>query len=87
MRRARSWSETSHLLELFRIASPLQRDLGGGGSDVTEIVRREFDGDCPDVLLQAMQLRGAWNWNNPGLLGKHPSERDLGRCRLPVMLL
>jgi AraC family transcriptional regulator len=36
-------SETGHLLQLFRIASPLHRDLGGGGIDVTEIVRREFD--------------------------------------------
>ena len=35
--------ETGHLLQLFRIASPLHRDLGGGGIDVTEIVRREFD--------------------------------------------
>src|SRR4030095_3232381 len=29
-----------------------------------------------------MQLRGAWDWNNPWLLCKQPSERDLGRCRL-----
>src|SRR6478672_1591735 len=29
-----------------------------------------------------MQLRGAWDRNNPWLLGKQPSERDLGRCRL-----
>src|SRR5207253_2022657 len=29
-----------------------------------------------------MQLRGAWNWNNPRLLRKQPGERDLSRCRL-----
>ena len=29
-----------------------------------------------------MQLRSAWDRNNPRLLGKQPSERDLGRCRL-----
>ena len=36
-------SETGHLLELFGIASSLHRDLGGGGIDVTEIVRRGLD--------------------------------------------
>ena len=34
----------------------MQRDLGGGGIDLTEIVRREFDWDGRDVLFQAMQL-------------------------------
>src|SRR6476620_6197033 len=29
-----------------------------------------------------MQLRGAWDWNNPRLLGQQPGERDLSRCRL-----
>src|SRR3984893_2878178 len=29
-----------------------------------------------------MQLRGAWDLNNPRLLRKQPSERDLSRCRL-----
>jgi hypothetical protein len=29
-----------------------------------------------------MQLRSAWDRNHPRLLGKQPSERDLGRCRL-----
>src|SRR2546430_5708849 len=29
-----------------------------------------------------MQLRGAWDWNNPRRLGEQPGERDLSRCRL-----
>src|SRR5437588_2357839 len=29
-----------------------------------------------------MQLRGAWDRYNPGLLGQQPRERDLSRCRL-----
>ncbi len=29
-----------------------------------------------------MQLRGAWDWYNPRLLGQQPRERDLSRCRL-----
>ena len=32
----------------------------------------------PDVLLQAMQLRGPWDRNNPRLLGKQARGRDLG---------
>jgi hypothetical protein len=37
------------ILELLRITSPLHRDLRGGAIDLPEIVRREFDGECPDV--------------------------------------
>src|ERR1022692_1498482 len=73
---------TGHLLDVFGISSPLHRDLRGGAVDVTEIVRGKFDGSCSDVLLQARQFRGAWDWNNPRLPGKQPCERDLGRCRL-----
>src|SRR3989442_11394985 len=29
-----------------------------------------------------MQLRGAWDWNNPRLLGQQPCQRDLSGCRL-----
>ena len=51
-------SATGHSLQLFGISGPLHRDLGGGFRS-PQIVRREFDGDCPEVLIQAMQLRGA----------------------------
>ena len=64
------------------VASPCTVILRGGGVDVTEIVRRKFDGDRPDVLLQAMQLRGAWNRDDPRLLSEQPRQRDLGGCRL-----
>ena len=47
-------SATGHLLQLFRIASPLYLNLRGGGVDFTEIVGREFNGNCPDVLFQPM---------------------------------
>ena len=32
-----------------------------------------------DILFQATQFGGAWNGNDPGLLGQQPGERDLGR--------
>jgi hypothetical protein len=39
----------------------------GGALDVAQIVGREFDCGCADVLLQAMQLCGAWDWHDPRL--------------------
>lgn len=29
-----------------------------------------------------MQLRGAWNGNNPGLLSQQPGDRNLSLCRI-----
>jgi len=57
-------------------------NLRGGGVDFTEIVRREFDGKCPDVLFQPMQLGGAGDWNDPRFLGQQPCECDLSRRRV-----
>jgi hypothetical protein len=63
----------------------LHRDLRRRVFDAAEIALGEFDGGRPDVLLQAMQLRGAWNWDNLGLLSEDPRQRDLGgRCLLPL---
>ena len=56
----------------------LHRDLRSRVFDIAEIALGEFDGGRPDVLLQAMQLRRAWNWDDPGLLSKQPRECDLG---------
>src|ERR1019366_2730236 len=49
-------SATGHLLELLGVPGSLHRDPGGGIIDVTQIVGREFDGDCPDVFVQTLQL-------------------------------
>src|SRR6516225_5564278 len=63
----------------------LHRDVRSRVFDVAEITLGEFDGGRPDVLLQAMQLRGAWNWDDPGLLTEDPRQCDLGRrCLLPL---
>ena len=64
---------------------PLHRDLRSRVFDVAEIALGEFDGGRPDVLLQPMQLRGTWNWDDPGLLSENPRQRDPGgRCLLPL---
>jgi len=57
----------------------VHRDLCGGDIDVPQIAGREFDRDCPDVLVQAMQLGGAWDRDHPRLLRQQPGECDLSR--------
>ena len=57
-------------------------DLRGGAIDLAEIVRRELDRNCSDVLVQALQFPGAWDRDDPRPLGKQPSERELSRRRL-----
>src|SRR5262245_40915693 len=57
-------------------------DLGGSAVDLLQIAGRQFDGLRAKVLVQAMQLRGARNGNDPRLLGQEPGERDLSRGRL-----
>src|SRR5947207_11057473 len=46
------------------------------------IIGGEFDCGCSDVLLEAMEFRGAWDGNDPRLLREQPRERNLSRCRL-----
>src|SRR5512132_290286 len=75
-------SAAGHALQLFGVARPLHRDLRGGAFDLLEIVRRKLDGSRYDVLLQAVQLRGARDRHDPRLLSKQPRERDLSRRRL-----
>src|SRR5215203_1864999 len=70
------------LLQMLRIAGTLYRDLGNRTLDVAEIVGGEFDVSRSDVLLQAFQLRGTGDRNDPRLLGKQPGDRDLGTRHL-----
>src|SRR5437763_1038851 len=72
-------SAADSLLKVCRIPLPLHRDVGEGAADVAKIVGRQFDAGRPDVLFQAVQLRGAGDRNDPRLLGQQPRERDL--CR------
>src|SRR5438034_8132289 len=80
--RARIASETRPFFKGFGVSRPLHRDLRGSALDVAQIVGRELDGSGSDVLLQAMQLRGTRDGNDPRVLGKQPGECDLSRCRL-----
>ena len=63
------------------VAGPLHRDLGDGAIDLAQVVGRQLDGGCAEVLLQAMQLGGAGDRNDPGLLRQQPGQGDLRRRR------
>jgi hypothetical protein len=60
----------------------LDFDSCGGALDLAKIVRRKLEVRGPDVLDQALQLRGPGDVDDPGLLGQQPGERDLCRGRL-----
>src|SRR5438105_341737 len=75
-------SETRPFLQRFGVSRPMNFDLRGSAIDLTEIVGRELDGCCSDVLLETRQLRRAGDGNDPRLLCKQPGERDLSRCGL-----
>jgi hypothetical protein len=67
-----SFLAASHLLQLFRISRPLHRDFGCGVCNFTQIVGHELDGNGAVVLVQPMELGGAWDWNNPRFLRQQP---------------
>jgi hypothetical protein len=57
-------SAVDHLLRAFGVPMSLHRDLRSRVFDIAEIALGEFDGGRSDVLLQAMELCGAWNWGS-----------------------
>jgi hypothetical protein len=46
-------------------AAPLHLDCGGSLLNLAQVVRRELDRSSADVLLEPVQLRCAWDWNDP----------------------
>src|SRR4051794_3533309 len=74
-------SAIDSLLQMFRVPGSLHRDLGDGVFDIAEIVGCQLDARRSKVLVEAVQLRGAEDRNDPRLLGKQPGQRDLGTRR------
>src|SRR5215217_5702315 len=68
-------------LKVRRIPIPLHCDLRDGVFDIVQIIEPQLDSSRSDVLLQAMQLRGAGDRHDPRLLRQQPGERDLRRGR------
>jgi len=46
---------TSQLLQPFRIPCAFHFDLGGGVFNFAEVIWRQFNRNCSDVFVQAMQ--------------------------------
>src|SRR2546430_4533599 len=70
-------SAAGELFQPFRIAVALHRDGRDGALDFTQIVGIQFDGSRSDVLFQAVQLRGTWDWHDPRLPIEQPGDGDL----------
>src|SRR3954452_21919475 len=69
-------SAINHCLQKRRITLALRGDLRKRAIDVAEIGGCQFDISRTEVLLHAVQLRGAWYRHDPGLLRQQPCERD-----------
>src|SRR6266496_5462673 len=54
-------------------------ELRSRGADLVEVFSHQVHIGGSDVFLQSVQLRGARNRNDPGLLRQQPRERDLRR--------
>jgi len=66
---------------MFRISGALDRNLRSGAFDFAQVVWGELDRNRSDIFIQARQLRRAGS-EQPWLLRKQPSQRDLSRCCL-----
>ena len=65
--------------ELGRITFSFDLDRCSGLLDLVEIVAGEFDVGSVQVLLQAAEVCGTWDRDDPGLLCQQPGQRDLRR--------
>jgi hypothetical protein len=63
--------------QMLGVALALDLNLGRGALDFGEVLRCQLDFRRAEVFLQPMQLGGAGDRHDPGLLGEQPSERDL----------
>jgi hypothetical protein len=61
--------EVGHPFGGLAVAAALHFDLRGGVLDLGELVGRQLDIGSADVLPQAVQLAGAGDRDDPGLLG------------------
>ena len=61
--------EVGHPFGGLAVAAALHFDLRGGVLDLGELVGRQLDVGSADVLPQAVQLAGAGDRDDPGLLG------------------
>src|SRR4051794_39933595 len=73
---------TRKLLQLFRVASTLDGDGGGGFVNLAQVIGGEIDGNRAEVFVQSMQLACAGDRDDPWLLCQQPRQRYLGGGRI-----
>jgi hypothetical protein len=75
-------SAVDHPLEGFRVSGALRLDLG---VELQKIIGCQLDLGGRKVLLEPVELGGAWDRDDPRLLDEEPGKRDLRRRRaLPL---
>src|SRR5947209_8571677 len=75
-------TNTSLLIRFSLVAVSQDNNGSNGTVDLLQITFGEIDLDCPNVLLQTLDLAAAWNRHDPRLLRKQPGECDLRWRRL-----
>jgi hypothetical protein len=74
-----------HFLQIIRVPFPLHRNLRRCIVDLSEFVGGKGCRSGSDIFFEARQLRCTRNRNDPRLLRKQLSKRDLSRCRLLLL--
>ena len=66
-----------------RVAIPNTADIDR--VHAVEFLAAGVGGFCDRTLYAGVIESCARDWNDPGFLGEQPSQRDLSRCRLPLV--
>src|SRR5262245_27067556 len=82
MRRPTAWLPPDQLLQVFRVAGPMDLDPGRRAIDFQQVVAGELNGGGAEILVKAIALRRSRNRHDPGLLRQQPGQRQLRRRRL-----
>src|SRR3954462_5979778 len=80
-----SWCSVSVLANLRHLprihAATIDLDTREGRLDFAEVRCRKLDVKCANVLAEVIHVGRTGDWNDPGLLGHQPGQRDLSGCR------
>jgi hypothetical protein len=70
----RAASSSDQFLQVFGVPGSLHRDRRGRALDLTKVLGREVKVGGAEVFLEALELSGTGDGNNPRLLGEEPRE-------------
>src|SRR5690606_5706254 len=70
----------------FRVAQPGSDPLWRDRIEPVQVLPRQVDLDCRDVLREALEAARAGDWNDVPPPGEHPGQCELGRRAPPLLL-